>query len=818
MNRPTMLLWRLLLDAGVQSLDSIKKDFAYVQSRVEKEGMSFLTITLPRLDDALLKGLSSGFVTPKDFEGFRPRFRGGTLPAFLQGLFTKIFHDDGSLRQDADPIAITDIRQIARLYKKVELPCSESRVKAGYERYLANDERVASWHETEGYQSTRDRNWRGHCGLLWSGLERFSDSLFCHRSAFGPGATAERLKPNERWDINEWPERAEGSFPLTHFALARVDSEDRDSIKILKSYEERPVRVVQVPKTLLTPRTISVEPSYMMLMQQSVAKPLMAYLESRWEFRGSIGFTDQSVNRKRAQKGSIDGGLATIDLKDASDMVPLGLVEDIFQGVAPTFLDYIKDSRSTSALLPDGTVRPLAKFASMGSAMCFPIEAMVFFTIISYAIVNHLGVRPSRGVLRKIAKDVVVYGDDIIVPTRWAIPVILELERHGLVVNRDKSFSTGLFRESCGGDYYKGVFVTPAYVRHMNTQGSSLSTETLVGAVSLANQFYLKGYWNAASYIRESVERQLGKRLPISAHPLGGLHWISFFRSDSLRYDRKLHCYRVKTFRIRARRRIDRPTTVSGNLLLAFSSRACDMDYLDSARTSTCQPSVGACAPETVGTRLPCDGNLEPQRDSLSLGNMVHDSGYAGIHGFHHVGDFSVLSGVTDCISPQVGDKDEQYVRSEQLFDIYRAWKSPSDFESYCKGLNKASANSDHSFGNSGSAFYATYGSEFNAGNPGNLVRVLRDEYLFRRPDEDFQNYGVSSNPQGDYGSRRPSSGRGSSVSNDRASQRHDERVRRTTVEYQTQPRFGRSLNESVVSHATSLKHGWTASPAGLAW
>jgi hypothetical protein len=98
-------------------------------------------------------------------------------------------------------------------------------------------------------------------------------------------------------------------------------------------------------------------------MQQSVAKPLMAYLESkRFGFK-SVRFTDQSVNRELARLGSIDGSYATIDLKDASDMISNDLVIEVFGKVAPTFLQLIQDCRSTRAKLPDGKAFTLMIFS-----------------------------------------------------------------------------------------------------------------------------------------------------------------------------------------------------------------------------------------------------------------------------------------------------------------------------------------------------------------------------------------------------------------------------------------------------------------------
>ncbi len=586
MKIPTTLLKRVLLDVGLQLSDTIDKDYREICSRYEDEGMSFLTITLPRLDDALLQGLARGRLTRDMFVGFKPMSRSRSLPALLSGFFRRIFHDDGLIMERPDVCAIFAIRQVTRLFKKVELPCSKPRVKAAYERYKLNDQEV-DWRSHGDHLDTR--LWRSICGLLWSDLEVLSGELHCFPGLFGSGATAERLKRNERFTVRQWPERAEASFPLSFYASHQECSSALGHVDLIPVEKEQPVRVVQVPKTLKTPRTISVEPSYMMLMQQSIAKPLMMYLESKRFGFQSIRFVDQSINRRLAREGSLDGSLATIDLKDASDMVDLDLVKEIFRGPCPTFLDMILDCRSTKALLPDKTILPLRKFASMGSAMCFPVEAMVFFTIIMYALVKQAGRVPSRRLLQALAKDVAIYGDDIIVKSTMA-PVVMEtLESFGLRVNHDKSFHTGLFRESCGGDYYNGVDVTPAYVRHWDETGTLSKTSHKVACVSLSNTFYMKGLWHASQYLRDNFV-QLAFDLPYARNPVGVLHFVSFRSDTNVTYDSRRHGYRVKGHRIRVSREVDSPGHISGFLGLAFQSRFFRDRMVEFERTALCQP------------------------------------------------------------------------------------------------------------------------------------------------------------------------------------------------------------------------------------
>jgi len=466
MKRPTTLLRRVLLDVGLQTSVAVDKDIREIECRVKDEGMSFLTITLPSLCEALDQSLALGFITPSHFPGFKPWKRGGKLPALLSGFFMNIFDRDGALKDMPCIASIDAVRQVTRLFKKVELPCSAARSSRAYERYISNDAQCLE-------ETREDRIYDQVSALLWYSLDSRVPALFCRPGVFGSGATAERLMLNERWTLKQWPIRGDLHFPVSAFATHREDLiEVYDQIQFLSEAEEQPVRVVQVPKTLKTPRIISVEPSYMMLRQQSVMRFLVEYLEGREFPHNSIRFTDQSVNQDRARVGSIDGQLSTIDLSDASDLVSLELVKRTFRS-CPEFLEFLLNSRTTKAQMPGGEVINLRKFASMGSALCFPIEAMVFFTVVLTAMLKASGKCPSSTQLRKLSAKVCVYGDDIIVPTQTAPSVMSELEAFGLRVNKSKSYSTGLFRESCGGDFYAGHDVTPAYCRMWDFTGHS---------------------------------------------------------------------------------------------------------------------------------------------------------------------------------------------------------------------------------------------------------------------------------------------------------------------------------------------------------
>jgi len=229
MKRPTKLLRRILLDVRLQPEHTINRDYKEICSRYQSEGMSFLTITLPRLDDVLLLGLSSGHISRTSFEGFKPFKRNGNLPALLQGFFRCIFDDDGWLLPDPNVDAIYAIRQISRLFKKVEKSCSDRRIRAAYKRYESNDQSIF-WEQQK--KNINSNLFGTVSAFLWSDLESLSDKLYCFPGVFGSGATAGHEKRNERFSVQKWPLRSESSFPAI-FHTVHNESERISSLEYL---------------------------------------------------------------------------------------------------------------------------------------------------------------------------------------------------------------------------------------------------------------------------------------------------------------------------------------------------------------------------------------------------------------------------------------------------------------------------------------------------------------------------------------------------------------------------------------------------------
>jgi hypothetical protein len=273
-----------------------------------------------------------------------------------------------------------------------------------------------------------------------------------------------------------------------------------------------PVRVITVPKTLKTPRIIAVEPTAMQYAQQGLLASIRSAIKEDGFLSRIIGIDDQEPNRRMALQGSRCGDLATLDLSEASDRVSNQHVRAMLAD-HPNLLRMVDASRSRKADVPGHGVIRLSKFASMGSALCFPFEAMVFATIIFLGIERELRAPLSRRQLIKLfSEQVRVFGDDLIVPREYVLSVVDELSVFGHKVNVSKSYWTGRFRESCGREYFDGHDVSIVKVRQgIPTQRQDASG--IISTVALRNQFYWSGYWQTARWLDNHL-RKIMKHFP----------------------------------------------------------------------------------------------------------------------------------------------------------------------------------------------------------------------------------------------------------------------------------------------------------------
>jgi len=566
-----MLLWkRVANESATWCCTSATTDCKTVSRRVEHEGISFLTITLASFGKDFEKSLGLGYVAHDMFAGFS---RHGGLPRFLGGFLERVFdRNSGVLIDDPCVDSIRAIRQLTLMNSKIALPCSDTRERAAMRGYIDCEQEVRFSDATRSELNQAD-------------FERIGALLF--RNAFiemdreiyrgdtliprhGPGATADKLRGNAKYRQTTWTRRLEEVFASSEYLLANHRYYDElQDVDLLEPRDEIPVKVISVPKTLKTPRIIGVEPTAMQYAQQSLLPLILHHLSKDTNLDKMLGFLDQTPNQRMAREGSLKGELATLDLSEASDRVSNQLVRSLFRH--HKWLSTCVDAcRSRKADVPGQGVVRLAKFASMGSALCFPVEAMVFLTIIFVGIERSLNTSLDRHTMKKYVDQVRVYGDDIIIPVDCATSVVEALEAFGSQVNLGKSFWTGRFRESCGREYYAGHDVSIVKVRQVPPERRRDATE-VISMVSLRNQLYFAGYWQTVRWLDEEIRRKIGffpTVLPTS--PVLGRH--SFLGYESEKIGQRLHNPLVKGYRVVARPPKD-PLDGHGALLKFFLKR-----------------------------------------------------------------------------------------------------------------------------------------------------------------------------------------------------------------------------------------------------
>ena len=204
-------------------------------------------------------------------------------------------------------------------------------------------------------------------------------------------------------------------------------------------------RVVTVPKNAKTDRTIAIEPGLNSWIQLGIGKSIRKRLRS-----AGYNLDSDLKNQRGAYVGSLDGSLATIDFKAASDSISISLVRELLPHDWFTCMDA---ARSYSYTLDGLTYHTSEKFSTMGNGFTFELESLIFVTL-ALAICECLGVDDS---------SVSIFGDDLVIPPECIPHFSRFCELYGFTINDKKSFSSGPFRESCGSYYFSGCDVKPLY-------------------------------------------------------------------------------------------------------------------------------------------------------------------------------------------------------------------------------------------------------------------------------------------------------------------------------------------------------------------
>jgi hypothetical protein len=211
----------------------------------------------------------------------------------------------------------------------------------------------------------------------------------------------------------------------------------------------------------------------------------------------------------------------------------------------------------------------LRKFTTMGSAVTFPVQSILFSVVAIAAILYREGRFCNYRSIRRAARMVRVFGDDIIVPMHVHDDVVSMLTCLQLKVNPSKTFSTGWFRESCGVDAYGGYDVSKVSIRHVPSVSSPAS---VLSAVDTHNLFYKKGWSNVCRYIKETVDGLGRYRFRLVGSDSGAIGWHcdagEYTQSLRTRWNSGLH--RAEVYVTEPRGKVTRTPVDSDTMLLQY--------------------------------------------------------------------------------------------------------------------------------------------------------------------------------------------------------------------------------------------------------
>lgn len=273
--------------------------------------------------------------------------------------------------------------------------------------------------------------------------------------------------------------------------------------------------VATVIKNAKTDRTIAIEAGFNSRAQKGAGDSIRRKL-----LRFGVDLNDQTLNQ-RAAATALRFKRATLDLKNASGSIASFLVMRLLAEM-PDWFDLLYSLRShryttnTRAEVLNGTNcewHEYESWSSMGNGYTFELETAIFTAVVLAAGVD--------------SDQFFIYGDDIIVPQDKCRRVIELLEECGFTLNSSKSFTEGLFFESCGVYSFNGADITPVKIKDY--------VHDIPHALVLANK--LRAY---ASLDQHDI---LDKRvLPAYRMCLGRLRdecFMSLYRRDCARAKRK---------------------------------------------------------------------------------------------------------------------------------------------------------------------------------------------------------------------------------------------------------------------------------------
>lgn len=491
---------RMIDDGIANGVPFSNKDLQTIVERLLSEGSSFVKVTLPLLGKALDRGLVNGRFEP--IINFRSK-RNTCIPVLCHQVFLMIFEPDGMLRSSPNVVSIRLLRQFLLFDSKLSQEPTSEQEKSTKDAFVQRMDRLRKKRIQTDHPVLREARL-----LLGRVLD---DSLLdVITPGHGPGVTAEKKDRFERWAFRTWPSTAERYYPYLTYGTQSLEAWMRCGYDVTW-VKEPTTRCCLVPKDFKGPRLISAESAATQYLQQGQMRKLMSYCDHHRVIGRSIRFRDQTHNQRAAQ-ASVARKTVTLDLSNASDTVSAPLVWFLFAEV-PRLRNRLMATRSTHMMIDNQRVK-LTAFAPMGSAVCFPVESLVFWAIAMASLKLVRSHEYTRdGVTRLVcpfrdsvlAEEIAVFGDDIVIPEE-AFPTLHgTLLEVGCEPNMSKTCWKTPFRESCGSEWFNGIDVTITRNKEYHYAADN-KFEDHLALLNLQRKLFLQGMFSAAALLKDWAE------------------------------------------------------------------------------------------------------------------------------------------------------------------------------------------------------------------------------------------------------------------------------------------------------------------------
>lgn len=494
------LLCAILSDA-TKTLPSYRstdcaRDQKTIINRLRHEGAIFATTVLPKFFTQILSCLEG---RNPSFQGFKKKPQ-SQLPVFLGRLTDMVLNEE-----DHDSDALNTIYSVCVAFKKLKGDYHNDVLSNCLDKFIATDLSLLSVKYTDPKISEILRVAKGYIDTMFNNID--IDDIIPKP---GPGAVNSPLNNYMRYEPHVVYDQLDSVFPYKFWFYTNAHG-FKESVRkyfALPRVDIPTSRLKYVPKYASKPRGICIEENETQFLQQGVKNLLYKLIESHSMTKGRVNFKSQCINRDLALKSSKDMSLCTIDMSDASDRISRDLVFRLFRDTP--LLDML-DALSTRVITFPHEVRAgemlVQKFAPMGSAICFPIMAIVHFSLCK-AIVATSKMENAR----KASKRIYVYGDDILLPSKFTELIFTELPKFGMVINSDKSYYKSSFRESCGIHAYKGIDITPVYNNYtLNANHEPNDSTRLLSSLAKEYTYFQKGMHTTAAVVRRHITSLYGQ-------------------------------------------------------------------------------------------------------------------------------------------------------------------------------------------------------------------------------------------------------------------------------------------------------------------